>query len=126
MNTLNAFKIIEYKIVTRIKKIQSKIFTSDFEEGILIKKAKGIANKTLATLEPTILPMVIPSYPLSAELTEIASSGAEVPNATRVKAIIKGCTLNFLAKEVAPSTSQSPLKYNNIIPITKSNSPIKT
>ena len=54
---------------------------------MLIKNAKGRANNTLAMLDPTIFPRVIPSYPLSAECTEIANSGAEVPNATSVKAI---------------------------------------
>ena len=55
-----AKKKVTKKKVTKIKKMQSKDFTSDLE-GIFIKKAKGTANKTLAILEPTIFPIVIPS-----------------------------------------------------------------
>ena len=84
--------------------------------GILIKNANGRANNTLAILDPTMFPRVIPSQPLIAECTEMANSGAEVPNATNVKAITKGFTFICLAKEVEPSTSQSPLKYSKEIP----------
>ena len=71
------------------------VLTSDFFE-ILIKKAKGTANNTFAILEPTMLPSVIPCKSFKAEFIDIASSGAEVPNATKVKAIINGCTLKML------------------------------
>ena len=67
----------------------STIFRSELL-GILIKKARGSANRTLAILDPTIFPRVIPSYPLRAECNEIANSGAEVPKATKVRAIMKG------------------------------------
>ena len=51
-----------------------------------------------------------------AEFTEIASSGADVPKATKVTAITKGCTFRCLAKETDPFTRKSPLKYNIVIP----------
>ena len=89
--------------------MQSIFFTSLFL-GIFIKNATGNANSILAILEPTIFPIVMPSNPLIAAFTDIASSGAEVPNATRVIATIKGCIFKFLAREVAPFTSHSPLK----------------
>jgi hypothetical protein len=94
----------------------SFFFTSDFFE-ILIKKAKGIANNILAIFEPAILPNVIPCKPFNAEFTEIASSGADVPKATKVKAIINGCTLRCLANATDPVTRYSPLKYSINIPI---------
>ena len=63
--------------------------------------------------------MVIPSYPFRAEFIDIASSGAEVPNATNVKAIMNGWIFKCLAKEVDPLTNQLPLKYNIAMPIIK-------
>ena len=94
-----------------IRKEPSFFFTSDSVE-ILIKKAKGIANKILAIFDPTIFPKVIPSKSLSAAFTEIASSGAEVPNATKVTAITNGCILRCFANETEPLTKNSPLKYS--------------
>ena len=97
------------------KKILSLVLTSDFFE-ILIKNAKGTANNTFAILDPTILPSVISCKPFKAEFIDMASSGAEVPNATKVNAIINGCTLRCFAKATEPLTRYSPLKYSIIIP----------
>ena len=63
-----------------------------------------------------MFPRVIPWNPFKAEFTEIASSGAEVPNATNVTAITNGYTLRCLASATDPLTKYSPLKYNTIIP----------
>ena len=40
-----------------------------------------------------MLPSVIPCKSFKAEFIDIANSGAEVPKATKVNAIINGCTL---------------------------------
>ena len=97
------------------RRILSSFLTSVFFE-IFIKKAKGITKRTFAIFDPIILPNVIPCNPFKAALTEIANSGAEVPNATKVTAITKGCTFKCLARATDPLTKYSPLKYNIIMP----------
>ena len=46
-----------------------------------------ITNKILKILLPTIFPMAIPAFPLLAAVTDVTSSGRDVPSATIVSPI---------------------------------------
>ena len=46
-----------------------------------------ITNKILKILLPTIFPMAIPVFPLLAAVTDVTSSGRDVPSATIVSPI---------------------------------------
>ncbi len=50
--------------------------------------AVPITNKILKILLPTIFPMAIPAFPFLAAVTDVTSSGSDVPNATIVRPII--------------------------------------
>jgi hypothetical protein len=65
-----------------------------------------MTNK-LKLLLPMILANTISWCPSRLPITLTTSSGVEVPKATIVKPMAKSETLNFLARAVAPSTSQS-------------------
>lgn len=73
----------------------------------LIKIASPRMTRILLMLLPITLPKSISAFPDRCELNEIASSGAEVPNATIVKPIIIVDILKFRAKETDPSTKRS-------------------
>ena len=49
--------------------------------------AVPITNKILKILLPTIFPMAIPAFPFLAAVTDVTSSGSDVPNATIVRPI---------------------------------------
>ncbi len=68
------------------------------------------AKKTLAKLEPKIFPNAAPVLPSRLAVMETNNSGAEVPNATKVPATIKGDTFRIFDKSTAPLTSKSPEK----------------
>ena len=67
-------------------------------------------------LLPTTFPIEISVECCTADVTETASSGALVPNATIVSPITKGEMRHFFAIPAPPSTNQSA-------PFTKSASP---
>ncbi len=62
----------------------------------------------LKILLPITLPSAIPVLPLSAALTEVASSGSEVPAATMVSPTTASLTPSPLAMAEALSTKRSP------------------
>ena len=59
----------------------------------------------LKTLLPTTLPTAMSRSPFSAAVTEVATSGIEVPAATMVSAITSSLTPAARAKATAASTS---------------------
>tara|TARA_B100000131_G_scaffold272360_1_gene273239 strand:+ start:81 stop:419 length:339 start_codon:yes stop_codon:yes gene_type:complete len=75
---------------------------------VCTKAAAPNAKKTLAKLEPSILPIAAPGLPSILALKETNNSGAEVPNATSVPAMIKGETFKILDISTAPLTNISP------------------
>ena len=62
------------------------------------------------------LPTMISEYPSTDPITLTTNSGADVPKATMVKPIARSDTLNFLAKEEAPSTRAFAPKIKQINP----------
>ena len=73
-------------------------------------------NKTFAMLDPTTLPKAIPESPDKDAWIATISSGADVPNATTVKPIIKGDMLNLKPAKTLPLTKESPQKLNRKTP----------
>lgn len=61
-------------------------------------------KNTLNRLLPMTLPMAIPGFFFKAAVTEVASSGKEVPPATSVSPMIESLTPNERAIPLAPST----------------------
>ena len=55
---------------------------------------------------PSTLPTAISRSPRRAAITDVATSGSEVPAATMVRPITSGLTPSIVAKVVAASTSQ--------------------
>ena len=80
-----------------------------------------ITAKILNKLEPMILPIIILYSFLLTAMKDVASSGAEVPNATKVPATIKGDTFRIFDKSTAPLTSKSPEKASTKKPEIKLN-----
>ena len=64
-------------------------------------------RKILAILLPRILPTAISVDPWKLAYKLTASSGADVPKATKVKPTIRSDILNLLASAEAPSTRKS-------------------
>jgi len=58
-------------------------------------------NKMLKMLLPTMLPMAISALPLRAAITEVKSSGSEVPRATTVRPMNLSLTPAVLARKLA-------------------------
>ena len=73
----------------------------------VIRAVVPATNKMLNILLPTIFPMAISAFPLLAAVTEVTSSGSDVPKATIVRPIILSLMPNALAMAVAPSTARS-------------------
>ena len=73
-------------------------------------------NKTFAILDPTTLPKAIPESPDKDACIATISSGADVPNATTVKPIIKGEILNLKPAKTLPLTKESPQKLKRKTP----------
>ena len=73
----------------------------------LIKLASPIIKKTFTIELPITLAKAITPSPLATLLKEIATSGAQVPKETIVRAINILGTLNFKAKDEAASTKTS-------------------
>ena len=69
--------------------------------------AVPITNKILKILLPTIFPMAIPAFPFLAAVTDVTSSGSDVPNATIVRPINRSLIPKNLAISVAPLTAKS-------------------
>ena len=65
-------------------------------------------SKIFAVFDPTTLPMAMPGTPSMAALTEISSSGAEVPKATIVRLTISAGMPMRRARLTAPFTKASP------------------
>ncbi len=84
----------------------------------LIKAATPSATPTLKRFDPRALPMASSGLLLSAATAEEKISGAEVPNATIVKPIIKGETPKFRANADAPNTNLSAPQIKPIKPRT--------
>lgn len=76
-------------------------------------------SKIFVMLLPTMFPMAMSALPCREEMSDVASSGALVPNDTIVKPIISCGTCNFFAIPAAPSTNQSA-------PFTKPTKPTKS
>lgn len=72
----------------------------------------------LNKLEPTTLPRARPLSPFREAVTDVTSSGREVPIATIVKPINVSLRPNAAAIEQALSTTRSPPKIIPIKPIT--------
>jgi hypothetical protein len=72
-----------------------------------IKEATPMINKTLTIQLPIALAKTIPVLLLANALKEIATSGAHVPNAIIVKAIIDLGIFNFKARDDEASTKIS-------------------
>ena len=73
-------------------------------------------KNTLNRLLPMTLPMAIPGFFFKAAVTEVASSGREVPPATSVSPMIESLTPNERAIPLAPSTKNCPPKINPASP----------
>jgi hypothetical protein len=54
---------------------------------VQIRAVVPITNKILKILLPTIFPIAIPTFPFLAAVTDVTSSGREVPKATIVSPI---------------------------------------
>lgn len=65
-------------------------------------------KKILKRLLPITLPMAISGFFFNAATMEVASSGREVPPATKVRPIIDSLTPRLRAIPVAPSTNNCP------------------
>ena len=64
-------------------------------------------NNILNILLPTMLPIARSALPLYAAVTDVTSSGSEVPSATIVSPMTLSLIPNALAIAVAPSTARS-------------------
>ena len=73
-------------------------------------------RKILAILLPTTLPTAMSVECWMAEVTDTASSGALVPNATTVSPITSGGILHFWAMPELPPTNQSAPFTSNTKP----------
>ena len=69
-----------------------------------IRAVVPMTNRILKILLPTMLPTAIAELPFLAAVTEVTSSGRDVPNATIVRPIKRSLNPNILAKAVAPLT----------------------
>lgn len=65
----------------------------------------------LKRLDPTTLPIASPADPLMADMTEMTSSGADVPKATTVSPTTRSEMPNRRAMAAEPSVSQLAEKY---------------
>ena len=74
---------------------------------VQISAVVPITNRILKILLPTILPMAIPAFPFFAAVTDVTSSGSEVPNATMVRPINLSLIPKTLAIAEAPLTAKS-------------------
>ena len=54
---------------------------------VQISAVVPITNRILKILLPTMFPMAIPAFPLFAAVTDVTSSGSDVPSATMVSPI---------------------------------------
>ena len=84
--------------------------------GRIIDAIPKTSNK-LATHEPIMLPREMSEFFCIAAPTEIANSGAEVPNPTKITEIIKADTPSLIAVFAVPSTSISDPLYKRSIPM---------
>ena len=84
----------------------------------LITAARPSATPTLNRLEPRALPIANSGLSSNAATAEEKISGADVPNATMVRPIIKGETPKFRASAEAPCTNLSAPQINPINPRT--------
>jgi hypothetical protein len=84
----------------------------------LITAAMPKATPTLNIFEPIALPTASSGLPFSAEMADEKISGADVPNATIVKPIMRGETPIFRANADAPKTNLSAPQINPINPRT--------
>lgn len=75
-------------------------------------------RKILKMLLPITLPSAIAVFPLRAAVTDVASSGREVPIATIVRPITASLTPMAEAIPDAPSTNKSPPKIRPASPPT--------
>ncbi len=75
--------------------------------GLIVAEAPR-TRKILNMLLPMTFPIAKPGLPLIADITEVASSGREVPAATIVKPITASLTPRADAMPDAPSTNQFP------------------
>ena len=73
-------------------------------------------RKMLKMLEPRTLPIAMSVSPFRAAITEVTSSGNDVPAATMVRATMDCETPSSKAMPEAPSTSHSPPKMRHARP----------
>ena len=73
---------------------------------VQISAVVPMTNKILKILLPTIFPMAIPTLPFFAAITEVTSSGRDVPNATMVRPINRSLIPKYLAISDAKSEAK--------------------
>ena len=71
-----------------------------------ITEDRPTTNRMLKMLLPTILPMAISAFPFLAAITEVTSSGKEVPKATMVRPINRSLRPRIRAMLLAASTEK--------------------
>ena len=74
----------------------------------LIVAVQPSTRNILKILLPMTLPSAMPVLPFSAAVTEVASSGSDVPAATMVRPITASLTPSPAAMPEAPATKRSP------------------
>ena len=84
----------------------------------LITEPMPTINKILNILDPTTFPIAMLSSPFLIAVTDVTSSGSDVPTATIVRPISVSLTPNALAILLAPFTTACPPQITAAIPIT--------
>lgn len=90
-----------------ISTLKSRLFIFPIGSGdtvALHPSTKNILNRLL----PMTLPIAIPGFFFKAAVTDVASSGKEVPPATNVSPITDSLTPHERASPLAPSTKSCP------------------
>mgnify|MGYP007005792080 CR=1 FL=1 len=67
----------------------------------VIAAVSPVTNKMLNILLPTMFPIAMPVFPLRAAVTDVTSSGSDVPKATIVRPIMRWLTPRSKAISVA-------------------------
>ena len=107
------------RIVTAVIKIVSIMATTLTAIGC-IKAAKPKTNNILNILEPITFPIAISVSPFFTAITEVTSSGSDVPIATIVRPTKLALIPNDVAILVAEFTTKSPPNTIPTIPIKQS------
>lgn len=91
--------------------VKSRLLIPPIGKGEIVAlqpNTKNILNRLL----PITFPMAIPGFFFNAAVIEVASSGKEVPPATKVNPITDSLTPNERAIPLAPSTKSCPPKMS--------------